>query len=300
MTEPSDFSYTAQDVTQAFDEIAITLFADKTADTTPKLLVTAGVQGSGKTYLLEKNLLPSGRYGNYVRLYLPQYREKHPKYAEMIKLGTLDAYKHSEAFVRALGARIFAEALERKYNIIMECAFDDIGFAGLAKFAPGYQLEAHIVGTNHSFAHLSSIKRALKSLENNELERFVSYSALESSMSNSTAVLVAFESIAKAVSGSQVYLYERGLGSLNDRVLRAHSAYTLDANGDLNVSTTLVPYAYAAYDAILGRAVYSMAERDEMVQQCHLALTKAAVYAKQVPDFVYNDLYGYIIKYVYR
>jgi hypothetical protein len=249
---------------------------------------------------LEKSLLPSGRYGNYVRLYLPEYREKHPKYADMIKLGVLHAYKHSEAFVRELGSKIFANALARKYNIIMECAFDDIGFAGLAKFVPGYQLEAHIVGCNHAFAHLSSIKRALKSLEKNELERFVSYSALESSMSNAPAVLVAFETIAKAMSGSQVYLYERGLGTLNDRVLRAHSTYTLDANSDLNVASTLVPYAYAAYDAILGRSVYSMAERDEMVKECHLALTKTAIFASQIPDFVYNDLYGYIIKYVYR
>ncbi|MBV6823085.1 zeta toxin family protein [Pseudomonas sp. PD9R] len=300
MSDITEYVYTPQDITKAFDEIAISLFSNIKVESTPKLLVTAGVEGSGKTYLLEKSLLPSGRYANYVRLYLPEYREKHPQYADMIKLGVLHAYKHTEAFVRELCGKIFANAVVRKCNIIMECAFDDIGFAGLAKFAPGYQLEAHIVGCSHAFAHLSSIKRALSSLEKQELERFVSYSALESSISNAPAVLVAFETIAKTMSGSQVFLYERGLGTLSERVLRAHSLYTLGVDGELTVTSTLEPYAYSAYDTILTRYVYSMPERDEMVKACHLALIKTERFAKQVPDFVYNDLYGYIIKYVYR
>ena len=93
------------------------------------MLVVAGLQGSGKTYLLEKNLLPSKRYDNYVRLYLPEYRKKHPQYAEMIKLGVLHAYEHTEAFVREVSAKIFTQAFTGKYNIIMECAFDSIDFA---------------------------------------------------------------------------------------------------------------------------------------------------------------------------
>lgn len=219
MSEAPKYNYSSDDVIKAFDEIFPALFVGKTAEAIPKLLITAGVEGSGKTYLLEKSLLPSGNYGNYIRLYLPEYRKKHPHYADMIKLGVLHAYEHTEAFARELGEKIFANALSQRCNIIMECAFDDIGFAGLAKFVPGYQLEVHVVGCNHAFAHLSSIKRAFSSLEKQEMERFVSYSRLESSISNAPAVLVAFEFIAKTVSGSQIFLYERGLGTLSERVL---------------------------------------------------------------------------------
>ncbi|MGF6553815.1 hypothetical protein ABIA48_000195 [Pseudomonas sp. S30_BP2TU TE3576] len=299
MSDAPKYTYATADVTKAFDEITATLLAGKTAETIPKLLITAGLQGSGKTYLLEKTLLPSGVYANYVRLYLPEYREKHPQYADMIKLGVLHAYEHTEAFVRELGTRIFTEVFTRKYNIIMECAFDSIDFAGIASYAvpAGYQLEAHIVGCNQAFAHVSSIKRALKSLEQKELERFVSYSALESSMSNARAILLAFETVAKAVSGSQIFLYERGLGALKERTLRAHSRFT---NGDVDTPLTRTSYSYNDYNKIINNHVYTMVERDEMTKECHLALLKTANHAKEVPDFVYNDLYAYIVKYVYR
>jgi hypothetical protein len=300
MSQAPKYTYTPADVSQAAEDIGTELFRGKTADAIAKILITAGVEGSGKTYLLEKSLLPSGHYGNYVRLYLPEYRKKHPQFAEMIKLGVLHAYEHTEAFTRELCAKIFAKCLTLKYNIIMECAFDDIGFAGLAKFVPGYQLEVHVVGCNHAFAHISSIKRAFSSLKYQELERFVSYSRVESSISNAPAVLIAFEFLAKTVSGSQIYLYERGQGELKDRVLRAHSTYTLDAKGVLTETSELQTYAYSAYDAILRRSVYSMAERDEAIKECHLLLLKTSDYSKQVPDFVYNDLYSYITKYVYR
>lgn len=300
MSEAPSYTYTAQDVNLAAEDISTELFFGKTADTVPKILITAGVEGSGKTYLLEKNLLPSGRYANYVRLYLPAYREKHPQYAEIIKLGVLHAYQHTEAFTRELCGKIFAKALELKYNIIMECAFDEIHFAGIAKFVPGYQLEVHVVGCNHAFAHISSIKRALDSLGKQELERFVSYARVESSIGNAPAVLIAFEYLARTVSGSQIYLYERGLGELKDRVLRAHTTYTLDAKGELTETSVVQPYSYSGYDAILRRTIYSMEERDEAVKACHLLLLRINKYREQVPDFVYNDLYSYITKYVYR
>lgn len=300
MSEAPKYVYTPADVTAAFNEISTTLFANKTAETPPKLLVTAGLQGSGKTYLLEKSLLPSGRYANHVRLYLPEYRKKHPQYAEMIKLGVLHAYEHTEAFVRELGTKISTEAFTRRYNVIMECAFDSIEFAGMGTFAQGYQLEAHIVGCNQAFAHVSSFKRALKSLENRELERFVTYSALESSMSNAPAIILAFEALSKTVSGSQIFLYERGLGPLKERTLRAHSVYTKSARGTLSTASPVGAYSYKAYETIVNNPVYSPQERDEMIKECQLSLLKTGVYAKEVPDFVYNDLHAYIIKYVYR
>jgi hypothetical protein len=300
MSDVPSYTYTDADVSKAFDEITTTLLAGKTAETPPKLLITAGLQASGKTYLLEKSLLPSGRYANHVRLYLPEYREKHPQYDDMIKLGVLHAYEQTEAFVRELSTKIFTQALTRQYNIIMECAFDSIDFAAISTFAPGYQLEIHIVACNQEFAHLSSIKRALKSLEQKELERFVSQSALESSMSNAQAIILAFEAAARAVSGSQILLYERGFGALKERTLRAHSTYTKDAKGELSIDSTTATYTYSAYNAIINNHIYAMVERDEMIKNCHLALLKTMKYTKQVPDVVYNDLYAYIVKYVYR
>jgi len=78
MSLTPQYVYTQEQVTAAFNEIKATLFRGITAQATPKVLIVAGLQGSGKTYLLEKNLLPSKRYEHFVRLYLPEYREKHP------------------------------------------------------------------------------------------------------------------------------------------------------------------------------------------------------------------------------
>jgi hypothetical protein len=147
---------------------------------------------------------------------------------------------------------------------------------------------------------VSSIKRALKSLEDKELERFVRHSALNASMSNAQAIILAFEALAKTVSGSRIFLYERGLGALKERTLRAQSTYTKDAEGRLGIASTTAPYSYSAYNTIINNHAYTMDERDEMSKECHLALLKTGTYAKDVPDFVYNDLYAYIVKYVYR
>ncbi|WP_309295555.1 zeta toxin family protein [Pseudomonas paraglycinae] len=180
------YTYTPEQVTAAFDTLSPTLFSAVTAETTPRMLVTAGVQSSGKTYLLEKSLLPSGRYQNHVRLYLPQYRERHPQYEEMIKIGVLHAYEHTETFVRDLCQKIFARAFREKLNIILECAFDTIEFAALPEYAAsaGYQLEVHVVACNYPFAFISGVQRVFKSLEKGELERFVKPSALKSSLGN--------------------------------------------------------------------------------------------------------------------
>ncbi|MET0848239.1 MAG: zeta toxin family protein [Pseudomonas sp.] len=298
MSSAPNYVCTPEQVTAAFNEIKTELLRGKTADVTPKILVVAGLQGSGKTFLLENKLLPSGSYENYVRLYLPEYRKKHPQYAEMIKLGVLHAYEHTAAFIQQLGTKIFTEAFTLKYNIIMECAFDDIGFATFAPLttAAGYQFETHIVGCTQAFAHISSIKRALRSLENRELERFVTYKHLDASMSNARAIILAFEVASKAVGGSQVTLYERGLGVLKERVLRVHNTYTKAADG----TPSTMPSLYDAFDNIINYHIYDPAERDEMIKECHLALLKAQTYAQLVPDFVYNDLYAYIVKYVYR
>jgi hypothetical protein len=302
VTVTTHYAYTPAQVSQAFSEISTTLFAGKTAQKTPRMLITAGVPASGKTYLLEKSLLPSRRYDNHVRLYQPEYREKHPQYAEMIKLGALHAYEHTEDFVREVCGKIFEEAFLRKLDIIMECAFDSIGFAALpaAAATKGYQLEVHVVACSHAFAFISNIKRALKSLEKQELERFVRSSELKSSMNNSHAVIVQTEAAAATVEGSQIYLYERGLGALKERTLRGHSICVRNEAGNLEMTSTDQPYDYGTYERIVSDSINSLAERDEMIRECHLALLKTGQFSAQVPDFVYNALYARIAKYVNR
>ena len=302
MSAAPNYTYTPENVTAAFDEIKATLFSGITADATPKILVVAGLQGSGKTYLLEKTLLPSDRYKNYVRLYLPEYRKKHPQYAEMIKRGVLHAYEHTEAFVRDVSAKIFTQAFTDKLNIIMECAFDSIDFAAFPPTATavGYQFEIHIVGCTQVFAHLSSIKRALKSLENQEMERFLTVSKLDASMRFAQAIILAFETAAKAISGSQIFVYERGFGVLNERTLRAQSTYIKAGDGTVSTTTTLRDFAHSVYFNIIDNHVYTMSDRDEVIKECHLALLKTASHTSFVPSFVYNDLYTCIVKYVYR
>ncbi|MHA3738824.1 zeta toxin family protein [Pseudomonas sp. Eth.TT006] len=302
MTATTAYTHSAADVTQAFNTISATVFAGKTAEATPRMLITAGVQASGKTYLLEKNLLTSGRYANYVRLYKPEYREQHPQYAQMAEQGNLHAYEHTETFVREVCGRLFEEAFRRKLDIIIECAFDSVEFATLpgAATASGYQLETHIVACGHAFAFLSNIKRGLKSLQASQLERFVRSADLKASMNNAHAVIFELENATKTVEGSQIYLYERGLGALKERVLRGHSTCTRNAQGGLELTSTGQPYSYEMYESIASNAVNSLAERDEMVRECHLALQKTAHYAEQIPEFVYNALYSRIVKYVNR
>ncbi|MGV8890253.1 MAG: zeta toxin family protein [Pseudomonas sp.] len=302
MSAAPKYTYTPEQVTAAFDEINSTLFFGLAAETIPKMLVVAGLQGSGKTYLLEKNLLPSKRYDNYVRLYLPDYRKKHPQYSEMIKLGVLHAYEHTEAFVREVSAKIFTQAFTGKYNIIMECAFDSIDFAAFppTATAQGYQFETHIVGCTQAFAHVSSIKRALKSLENQEMERFLTVSKLNASMVYAQSIILAFETAAKAVSGSQITVYERGFGVLNERAMRAQSTYTKAADGSVITTTTMRPFEYIVYSRITDNHVFAVNGHYEIVKECHLALLKAGTHASYVPAFVYNDLYTYIAKYVLR
>jgi len=302
MNATTAYTYTAADVNTAFNKISATLFAGKTAEAIPRMLITAGLQASGKTYLLEKSLLTSGRYDNYVRLYIPEYREEHPQYSQMVELGKLHAYEHTEAFVRAVCAKIFEEAFRRKLNIILECAFDSIDFAALpmAAATKGYQLEIHIVACSHAFAFLSNVKRGLRSLEKSELERFVRSSDLKTSLNNSHAVIFQLESAAKAVEGSQIFLYERGLGALKDRAMRGHSTCTRNAKGTLELTATGQGYDYATYQSIASNTINSFAERDEMIKECHLALQKTVQYADQVPAFVYNALHSRIIKYANR
>jgi Zeta toxin len=323
-----NYSYTSTDVENAFVEIATQLF-DKTRDIdhignpTPKALIVAGVQGSGKTYLLENTLLPTKNYSNYVRLYLPEYRKKHPHYEQMAQHGVLHAYEHTEKFAWELSGKIFNYAYSNKYNIIMETALDSIDFAAFPMDAAnkGYQFEVHLIGCKKEFAHLSTIKRALDSLSDKLLERFVDISAIESSMANAQSILTAFENACVATVGSQITMYERGFGALKNRIvvcrsycdepdmLTPQSITGLDgqeitpAQNSVHIERTPdlnAPCAYNNYAKIVNAPIFTRDERGETLKECHLALSRLSEFAKQIPYTVYNDLYAYVVKYVFR
>lgn len=293
--------YTPRQLAAAFDEIALTLFKDITAEPVPTMLVVAGLPSSGKTYLLDKTLLPSGRYNNYVRLYLPEYREKHPHYAQLMEKGCLHAYQRTEAFIREIGKKIFEKAFAQKNNIVLETAFDSEGLAAFPPMATaaGYRFETHLIACSMDFAHISSIKRVLKSTEAGELEQFISVPMLEASLNQAKVVVPALEHAAQAISGSTIHFYERGLGALKERALRAQSTYTRDAQGLLCVSGGGQNYA-SLFETTACRPICELKDREEMVKECHRALLNRQTSTAPAPDSLCNDLYTYILRYVYR
>ena len=153
------YAYTKQDVEKVFHEMEEALFASRTPgagdESVPKMLVVVGVEGAGKTHLLNE-LLKTSRYSNYVPLYEPEYRTRHPHYDEIEKHGVVYAYKQTEAFVRDLGAMIFEKTLEDKYSIIMEAGLETREFAGFqtGEHACLYEYEVHVIASKKDFAHV--------------------------------------------------------------------------------------------------------------------------------------------------
>lgn len=319
----SDYSYTDEQVNAAFLAISAGLFSGKTISAAPKMLIVAGIQGSGKTYLLEESLLKTGRYANYIRLYLPEYRKKHPQYAQMEPKGVLHVYEHTELFVRAVCKKIFEKAYAEKYNIIMESALDSADFAAFPPLAvaAGYQFEVHVVACKKEFTHLSTITRGLKSLKDQQLERFLKVSELEASLGNAQSVLNAFEEACAQKVGSEITLYERGFGVLKNRKVVCRSL--CDAVGKLTpqaivdrkgaaVAATANPVAierapgtvsrtcYAAYTTLVNADISLRRDRREMVWDCQLALLDAPRLHNQVPGFVYTDLVSYVFRHLHH
>jgi len=323
MSDTPSYSYTDEQLNTAFLDISTELFKDKVPSATPKILLVAGIPGSGKTWLLEKTLLKTGQYPGYIRLYLPEYRKKHPQYAQMEAKGVLHAYEHTEAFVRALSGKIFAKAYAGKYHIIMESALDSLDFATFAPGAvtAGYQFELHVVACKKEFTHWSTIDRGLQSLKHKQLERFLKMAELEASLSHAQVILDAFELACSQKVGSQITLYERGFGELKNRRVLCHSL--CDGVGQLTpqaivdhkgkaVSVADNPVAiergaakvtrsgYSAYAAVVNAPLSLRRDRREMVWDCQLALLDAMPLRGQVPTFIQQDLVGYVFTHLHH
>ncbi|MFS0827535.1 zeta toxin family protein [Pseudomonas phoenicis] len=322
------YSFTEADLQHAFETLSETLF-DKTRNAqcetcppSPTMLIVAGAQGSGKTYLLENTLLPSNRYASFVRLYLPAYRELHPQYAQMQAHGTLHVYEHTEVFVWALGERIFTHAFEQRFDIIMETALDSPKFAEFPPVAveQGYRFEVHMIACQKEFSHWASLDRGIKSLGKGELERFLSLSTIERSQLNARSILDAFENACAQAPGSQITLYHRGFETQLESRPLCHSECLvaselqprLDYRGQaflqlpaLNPSFEIrrnaeadAPCSYGQYAQVVHAGLIEPDIRAAMVRACCASLDRAAALAEVMPQTTFDALCLYVLKYV--
>jgi hypothetical protein len=319
------YAYTKQDVEKVFHEMEEQLFASRTPgaddESVPKMLVVVGVEGAGKTHLLNE-LLKTSRYSNYVPLYEPEYRTRHPHYDEIEKHGVVYAYKQTEAFVRDLGAMIFEKSLEDKYSIIMEAGLETREFAGFqtGEHACLYEYEVHVIASKKDFAHVSTIVRALDSVKGNKLERFVSHRDIDAGMANAKAVLTAFEEACSKVQGSEITLYERNFSTDKKSRMICHSQCVKVGeltpqpinSGGVSVSVDMnqvrIEYksgavlfgVYKAFSDVADGAIFHRYGREKMVLECHAALAGTLQLDRKDAGLAVNNLYSYILKYAIR
>lgn len=320
------YAYTPQELDDVYNAVELTLFSvrkDIGEDglPAPKILVVAGVQGSGKTYMLNNTLLKDARYSNYVSLYSEQLRALHPRYADFADQDVTSRYRHTETFIWELCSRIFSYAYQNKFNIVMETALDTKAFATVmtGPELADYQFDVHLIGCKRDFVHLSTIKRALNALENGVLERFVDIGTIEDSIENAEAILNAFETACMRVSGSSISMYERGFGALRNRrqlcssrcervnTLTPH-VFTDEHGAPITLQeqthrierseSSPVPCSYSSFLALTNAPIEGAEDRQEAWEAAYGALARMRQFWKQIPPRLPETLWGYIKKYV--
>lgn len=324
----TSYFFSDADVQAAFDALEPSLF-DKArsigadGNPQPSLLVVAGAQGSGKTWLLEKTLLPAGRHDHHVRLYLPEFRKLHPQYEAMQPYGVLHVYEHTETFIWTLGNKILGYAFENRYNIIMEAALDNLGFAQFppAAVAAGYLFEVHIIASQKEFSHWSTLDRGVNSVAADELERFVPLLEIEKSQANARAIIDALEEACVQAPGSEISLYRRDLetGKQLAKLCRSRCeepgkllpladddgapfAGAPDVNPSFEIRRTTqanLPCSFVQYSQVVYAGVIRDEVRQGMVQCCCQTLGKAQGMVSRLPASVFRELSVYILKYAH-
>lgn len=323
------YSHTKADLDKAFATLSESLFAKARdaecleCEPSPKILVVAGTQGSGKTYLLENKLLPSGRYENHVSLYLPSFRKHHPQYERMKDHGIRHVYEHTNKFVWDLGSRVLDHALENRYNIIMETALDSAKFADFPADAvkAGYQFEVHIIACQKEFSHWATLDRFVNSVASDVVERVLTLSAIEASQLNARAILDAFENACTQVPGSEITLYHRGIETGMESKPLCHSECTspseltpqAEYHGQPFTSLPrLNPYfeirrnasanfpcSYLQYAQVVNAGMIDAQVREEMVKYNCKTMERAQALMPIVPSEVFRELSLYVMKYIY-
>ncbi|AZL72123.1 zeta toxin family protein [Pseudomonas oryziphila] len=321
-------TFTAEDVAAAFETLEPLLFSrkrrtDAQGNPAPKMLVVAGAEGSGKTYLLNNSLLASRRYDDYVSLYDPAYRKLHPQYEQMKAGGGRYVYAHTEQFIWQLGGKLFEHALANHYDIIMETALDDAAFADVPALAlqAGYQLELHLIACQKEFGHWNTLERGVKSVAEDQLERFVSLSKIEVSQANAARIIDAFEAACMVSPGSQISLYQRGMETdresrllcrsvcstalqLVPQAAGADEAYFQPPHieGRFEIRRTSldqVPSTYPQYFQLVHTGMVDDQVRSNMLKACCATLGKAQALSERIPADVFRELSLYVLKYLH-
>ncbi|MDH0302327.1 MULTISPECIES: zeta toxin family protein [unclassified Pseudomonas] len=322
------YTFASEDVTAAFDGLASSLFqrkrrVDAQGNPAPRMLVVAGAEGSGKTYLLNNSLLASKRYDDYVNLYTPDFRKLHPQYEQMKEHGGRHAYAHTESFIWQLGTKIFGHALANQYDIIMETALDAPGFANVPALAreAGYQLELHLIACQKEFGHWATLERAVKSVAEDALERFVSLSKIETSQGNAMKIIDAFEAACLMVPGSQICLYQRGMETDRESRLLCHSLCTPDLRLEPQADYHGAPYfqpphiegvfeirrgsavqassTFPQYFQLVHTGMVDKQVRDKMLKACCATLGRAQALSERIPADAFRELALYVLKYLH-
>jgi len=320
----SHYSYTPAELNAVYSELEKTLFnvrrdIDADGQPAPKILVVAGVQGSGKTYMLNNHLLKDARYANFVRLYSEDMRLLHPRYAEFADQDVTRRYKHTDSFIYELCTLISAHAFQNKYNVILETALDSKEFT---KDIAGpdlvdYQFDVHLIGCKKDFVHMSTVKRALDALESGSLERFVDIATIEAGIENAEVILNALEIACMRVSGSTISMYERGFGALKNRKMLCSSrcervntltpvVFTDERGATITVEEQshrierseafAQPCSYATFIALV-EAPVTGEDRTHAWEEAYAALPRMRRFWKQIPPRLPDSIWGYIIQY---
>lgn len=319
------YSFTTADVHAAFTSLASSLF-DKPRDyidgeLKPKMLIIAGAQGSGKTYLLENTLLKKSKYANYVRLYETRFRQLHPHYEAMKDKGVLHVYEHTEQFIWQLGTMICTYAMQNSYNIIMETALDSPVFADFPPVAAqqGYQAEVHLIACHKEFSHWSTLDRVVASVGEEEIERVVSLAQIEQAQLNARSIIDAFENACTQVPGAEIVIYQRGLETGKESMPVCHSICTEHGvltpqetykgkaffrAPHLNVDFKVLrgpasdfPCSYIQYAQVVHAGLLGANHRQSMAELNCKTLGRAQRLLPQLPVDVYRELCLYVLKY---
>ncbi|MFJ3487640.1 zeta toxin family protein [Pseudomonas sp. NPDC090202] len=325
MSSANQYPYTPAELESAFQTLSATLF-DVTRDIGedgnpgPKILTVVGVPGAGKTYMLNNTLLKQPRYKNFVPLYKESFRELHPRYSEFADLDVTARYAHTETFIRELGGKIFEYATSGLYNIILESAMDTPNAAEIIAgpvFAK-YQFDVHMIGCKKDFVHMSTIKRALNSLDKGLLERFVEIETIQASIDNAEAILGALELACMRVGGSEIRMYERGFGKLRTTTQLCHSRCDrvnsltphefVDENGvniPLEIQTHRIernelmttPCTVSSFVKLTNAPVVGTEDRKDAWTEATQSLQRLGQYQELAPASITAALQAYIEKY---
>ncbi|WP_264310477.1 zeta toxin family protein [Pseudomonas putida] len=325
MTET--YSFTDRDVHAAFSSLTQELFDNKERNYVgdgvfkPQMLIVAGAQGAGKTFLLENVLLKDGKYANYVRLYKPHYRELHPHYERMKDKGVLHVYDNTERFIWRLGEMICTYAMDNHYSLIMETALDNLGFAAFPPEAAkkGYQAEVHLIACQKEFSHWSTLDRAVTSVADEQLERVVSLTQIEEAQINARSIIDAFENACTQVLNSEIVIYQRGLETDKSSRPVCYSVCTekgvLTPQGDykgtpffkaphlkvdfkvLRSPASDFPCSYIQYAQVVHAGLLGTVHRRAMAELNCKTLGLAHSLMTKLPVDVYRELCLYVLKY---